>query len=328
MNLSVLKCCRVIALSCVGFAIAAPAQLISAQNPFQGKRLYVDPNSPAAQQAKVWQRSRPEDAARMRIIADQPLAIWMGDWIRDIRRDTEGLVSRITGAGALPVFVAYNIPHRDCGQHSAGGARGGDTYRRWFGDFAKGLGSRASVIILEPDALAGADCLPMLMKDERYVLLQQAVRSFRQGGAAVYIDAGHANWQPPAEVAKRLEKAGIQFANGFALNVSNFQPTELNITYGRSVSQLVGGKHFLIDTSRNGRGGAAGNEWCNPRQQALGLPPTTNTGTPLVDAFLWIKSPGQSDGTCNGGPRAGQWWPDYALELSKMADVLKSMVPR
>ena len=64
------------------------------------------------------------------------------------------------------------------------------------------------------------------------------------------------------------------------------------------------------------------------RGQALGHAPTTDTGHPLVDAFLWVKVPGQSDGTCNGGPRAGAWWADYALELSKAAEVLGSVFPK
>lgn len=43
---------------------------------------------------------------------------------------------------------------------------------------------------------------------------------------------------------------------------------------------------------------------------ALGL---TATGEPALDAYLWIKRPGESDGECRGGPAAGQWWPEYAL---------------
>jgi endoglucanase len=46
---------------------------------------------------------------------------------------------------------------------------------------------------------------------------------------------------------------------------------------------------------------------------------TPSTGDPLADAFLWIKAPGESDGTCNGGPSAGTWWPDYALGLAQRA---------
>ena len=78
------------------------------------------------------------------------------------------------------------------------------------------------------------------------------------------------------------------------------------------------GKHFIIDTSRNGIGSTSG-EWCNPKGQSLGSEPTTNTGNALVDALLWIKQPGESDGTCNGGPAAGTWWADYALGLGRNA---------
>jgi len=38
-----------------------------------------------------------------------------------------------------------------------------------------------------------------------------------------------------------------------------------------------------------------------------------------VDAFLWIKIPGESDGTCQGCPPAGTWWPAYALGLARNA---------
>ncbi|MBA3670963.1 MAG: glycoside hydrolase family 6 protein, partial [Gemmatimonadaceae bacterium] len=123
----------------------------------------------------------------------------------------------------------------------------------------------------------------------------------------------------PTDMADRLRKSGIDGADGFALNVSNFQANSVLMTYGDALSRLVGGKHYVIDTSRNGRGGAARREWCNPPGQALGTLPTTDTRRPLVDAFLWVKVPGQSDGTCNGGPRAGEWWPDYALGLSRAA---------
>lgn len=305
-------------LTVVVRALSADMQ---ARNPFSGKRLYVDPASPARKQVAEWQRSRPQDAALMRKIADQPQAIWLGDWNRDIRRETDAIVTRVTRANALPVFVAYNIPNRDCGSHSAGGARGRDAYRRWIVDLARGLNERPSVVILEPDALPANECLPLRLKDERYVLLREAVKTLTAAGAAVYLDAGHAGWQRPQEMANRLKNAGISDAVGFSLNVSNYLPTQANITYGNRLSPLVGGKHYVIDTSRNGKG-TAGNQWCNPRGQALGPAPTTNTRQPLVDAYLWVKTPGQSDGACNGGPRAGAWWADYALELSKAAEAL------
>jgi endoglucanase len=245
----------------------------------------------------------------------------MGGWVGNIRREVNQAVSTITGSGSLPVFVAYNIPYRDCGSYSAGGSATANAYRKWIKDFAAGVGGRNAIVILEPDALAGMDCLAAGGRQERVALIREAVQALRAQRAAVYLDAGHANWHSAAEMAKRLQQAGIAEANGFALNVSNFAPTQANIAYGERISRLVGGKHFIIDTSRNGRP-VNSKEWCNPRGRALGVAPTTNTGHPLVDAFLWVKAPGESDGTCGGGPRAGTWWSAYALELSRAAATL------
>jgi endoglucanase len=108
-------------------------------------------------------------------------------------------------------------------------------------------------------------------------------------------------------------------AQGFSLNVSNFNATSDEVAYGESISARIGGKHFVIDTSRNGNG--SDGQSCNPPGRALGTPPTAATGYPLVDAFLWIKIPGESDGPCQGGPPAGTWWPAYALELAEDAAV-------
>jgi endoglucanase len=89
------------------------------------------------------------------------------------------------------------------------------------------------------------------------------------------------------------------------------------MSYGKAiVAALSSNAHFVIDTSRNGRGPAAGGVWCNPPGRGLGTPPSASTGDPAADAFLWVKHPGASDGTCNGGPAAGTWWPAAALELA------------
>ena len=299
-------------------AHVAAAQTVSRAfiNLFSGAKLFVDPASSAKQQADAWRKTRPADAALMDRIASQPLTQWMGGWNVDIGRDVSNAVSRITGANALPVFVAYNIPNRDCGQYSAGGAGSADAYRRWIRSFANGIGNRKAVVILEPDALAGMSCLNAQKQQERIDLIHDAVRVLKAKGAAVYIDAGHAKWVNPADMANRLNRAGIAEADGFSLNISNFLGTSVNVAYGMEVSKRVGGKHFIVDTSRNGQNATAAGNWCNPTGQRLGQTPTTRTGNPLVDAFLWIKAPGESDGTCGGGPAAGKWWGEYALGLA------------
>jgi endoglucanase len=140
-------------------------------------------------------------------------------------------------------------------------------------------------------------------------------------GALVYIDAGHSAWLAATTAAQRLRDAGVDRATGFALNTSNFQTTASSIAYGEAVSAGLDGKRFVIDTSRNGNGPTTDNQWCNPPGRALGANPTASTGHALVDAFLWIKRPGESDGTCNGGPQAGSWWADYALGLAERQPV-------
>lgn len=305
------------AARCTALLLVA-AFLTGAQgNPLAGRRLYVDPNSNARRQAEALRRSRPQDAALVDQIARQPAAKWLGDWARDIGGEVNAAVTTITGAGALPVFVAYNIPGRDCGSYSAGGARGSDAYRRWIRSFAGGIRGRGAVVVLEPDALPGMDCLSAQGQADRLSLMREAVQALKAQRAYVYIDAGHARWHPPEVMADRLQRAGIGLADGFSLNVSNYIANALNIAYGERLSRLVGGKHFIIDTSRNGIGSQT--QWCNPRGQALGVVPTTRTGHPLIDAFLWVKQPGESDGTCNGGPRAGSWWNEIAVELSRAA---------
>jgi endoglucanase len=296
-------------------------QFLLQANPLASKRLYVDPNSSAKRQAETLRRSRPQDAELLSRIADQPNARWLGGWASDIKREVDNAVSTITGANALPVFVAYNIPGRDCGSYSAGGANGADAYRKWIRSFADGIRGRQSVVILEPDALPGMDCLSAAGQQDRLALLSDAVTTLKRQRATVYIDAGHAKWKSAEQMADRLKKANVAAADGFSLNVSNYQSTEANIAYGERLSKLVGNKHFIIDTSRNGVGGTT-SEWCNARGQALGVAPTTNTGHPLVDAFLWVKQPGESDGTCQGGPKAGSWWTEIALELSRAATSL------
>lgn len=301
-----------------GLPAFAGAQTVSQAfvNLFSGARLYVDPTSAAKRQADAWRRSRPGDAALMDKIAQQPIAQWVGGWNVDISRDVADAVSRITGARSLPIFVAYNIPGRDCGQYSAGGANGSNAYKKWIREFGTGLGNRGAVVVLEPDALAGMTCLSPANQQERLNLIHDAVLVLKAHGAAVYIDAGHARWVAPAEMANRLNRAGIADADGFSLNISNFLSTSVNIAYGTEVSKRVGGKHFIIDTSRNGQNLTSAGNWCNPKGQRVGAAPTTRTGNPLVDAFLWIKTPGESDGTCGGGPAAGKWWAEYALGLA------------
>ncbi|MFI6350694.1 glycoside hydrolase family 6 protein [Streptomyces sp. NPDC050560] len=287
---------------------------------------WTDPDSPAAWQVRQWrEQGRDDDAKVLQRVAQRPVAIWPAgqDPARMMGAATEGA----RGQGKAALFVAYDIPHRDCGQHSAGGAQDGDAYRGWIDRFARAIGDTRAWVVLEPDAVAHIvdGCTPREYHDERYALLSGAIdRLKQQPHTRVYLDAGNPAWiRDPWQLREPLARAGLAHADGFSLNVSNFQTNADTIRYGRKLSQFVGDKHFVIDTSRNGNGPLPGRDggaaWCNPPGRALGTPPTTRTGDPLVDAFLWIKRPGESDGTCRGGPAAGKWWPEYALGLARAA---------
>jgi endoglucanase len=259
----------------------------------------------------------------MQKIADQPVAQWIGNWGNPEQAASAGTVAA-EQAGAVAVLVAYNIPARDCGGYSSGNTSAA-AYRAWIDGFAAGIGDRSAAVLLEPDGVTMVDCLPAAGQTERYELLRYAVERFQERpNVAVYIDGGHSSWLPAASLATRLVSAGIESARGFALNVSNFQFTADLIAYGKAVSAAIGGNpppHFVIDTSRNGLGpwNGGAESWCNPPDRALGDPPTTTTAEPLLDAKLWVKPPGDSDGPCQGGPAAGGWWPEYALGLAQRA---------
>ncbi len=287
-------------------------------------RFFTDPYSNAGKQAAQWKAARPADAALMEELAKAPVSFWLcgGDAGAAAKRRLD----QCRKQKALPVFVLYNIPDRDAGQFSKGGEASSDAYLRWIGQFAAAVGAEPAVAIFEPDALGLMDRTPGTARPARYALITSAVQALAQSGSIdVYLDAGNAGWLAPAEAAQRLRQAGIDKARGFALNVSNFHRTADSLEYGRKVSALTGGKHFVIDTSRNGNGPLPkeqdkdGMGWCNPPGRAVGDRPTAKTGDPLCDAFLWVKTPGESDGAFRGGPPAGGWWPEYALEVMRNA---------
>ncbi len=304
-------------VACAGLVLSACGG--SPTNPLAGEELWTNPASPAA----VAQRSLDAEgdaagAEQVSRIAAVPTATWLGGEDETRARARE-VTTAAADEGELPVLVAYHLPERDCGQYSAGGAASAQEYREWTRELVAGIGERPAVVILEPDAIAHAldGCQGSPAATERYPLLEEAVEAYAQApNAWVYLDAGNAGWiADTGALAQALTRSGVGEAAGFALNVSNFEPTEASYRYGAAVSEELGGDtHFVIDTSRNGGSVEAG-DWCNPVGARLGEEPTTQTDRALLDALLWVKQPGDSDGECRGGPPAGQWWPEYAQTL-------------
>jgi endoglucanase len=295
-----------------------PAMRLAAEvNPLAGMPFYVNPASAAMRAAHQVNPPSPELAA----IANTPQAYWI------VPGSSAAMVGKYTGdaqaAGAIPVLTLYGIPHRDCGSFAAGGFATGDDYRGWVNGIASDVGASRVAIIVEPDALAMADCLSADQRQERFDLIRYAVDTLtRNPAAAVYVDAGHLRWHSPDDMAARLNSAGVGHARGFSVNTANFFTTEDEIGYGEAISGLTSGSHYVIDTSRNGAGPApdSGLDWCNPSGRALGTSPTAATGGAHADAYLWIKRPGESDGTCGkGDPPAGTFVNQYAIDLARNA---------
>lgn len=292
----------------------------AAGNPYAGgARGHVDQASQAAAAARA--AADPASAAALRRIAAQPQFVWFGDWTPQARARAQAaaLARAARTAGRLPQVVLYAVPHRDCGSYSAGGldAR---SYRAWVREVAAGLRGGRSVVVVEPDALGLLDCLSGAARSERLALLRDALAVLRAAGATAYLDAGNASWHPPAVMAARLSAAGVGTARGVSLNVAGWSSTTAQVRYAHALAARLPGLHALVDTSRNGRGGVAG-QWCNVPGQALGTAPRAAVDR-VVDALVWVKRPGESDGSCGRGePPAGAFWPGFATDLARRAPV-------
>jgi endoglucanase len=369
-------------------AASTAAASAAARTVTPGTRFFVPtPSSGAPQQIAALLKARDlKDAALIAETEAIPRAVWFNSGTpAQVQQQVRLTTAEAAIERAVPVLVAYDIPGRDCAQYSAGGALNESAYEAWIDGFARGIGNGQAVVILEPDALGNmpsgcglSSSVYPFTDAERIAEIQYAVSALEADpGVSVYLDGTHSAWQSVGTITQRLLEADVQSAQGFFLNVSNYQPTPNLTDYGTWISDCIamvtdpsnafynnpsgcasqyypatesdfstwalttqwyaanmGGAvattHFVIDTSRNGDGPdsmqqyanapynqsasvittlASGN-WCNPPGSGLGTKPTASTGVPLLDAYLWVKTPGQSDGQCDsaGGVRA---W-DYA----------------
>lgn len=299
----------VLVAAAVAAAILVPVQASAKTDVRLTRSLYADTKSSAAVAARHDQRFAQ--------LARTPQAFWATDSLKvsKVRRAVKAYANRAAKKKRTPVVSVYAIPARDCGNHSAGSfdAR---TYQRWIVQLAKGLKGTKAIAVLEPDAVAMIGQCDA--QGDRPGLLRYAAKKLKRAGVWVYIDAGHSSWVAADVMAARLKASGISDARGFSTNVANFRSTADETAYG---NQLVGalaqlgvtGKKFVIETARNGAATAAG-DFCNPIGARVGRKPrVVRQGN--LDAYLWVKHPGESDGACNGGPNAGTWWPTGALTL-------------
>lgn len=284
-------------------------------NPFEARAGYADPGSRAARAAAQAEADGHADRARVFArLAAVPSGIWLtpeqhppgrvGPYVRRV-------VSAAAAVDELPLFVVYGIPDRDCTGGFSGGGLPADGYGPWVDEIAAAAATGPAVVVLEPDALAGA--LECRDRARRVRLIRSAVHSLDAAGVTTYVDGGHSDWVSPVALARLLRDVGVGSVRGFATNVANYQSDTDERDYAGRLSRLLGGAHFIIDSGRSGNGSTR--DWCNPPGRALGTAPGyVDDGTGL-DAFAWVKPPGESDGECGGGPAAGEFWPQRAVAL-------------
>jgi endoglucanase len=440
-----------------------------------GTRFYVPPPAQGSVQQilQLIEGGQLKDAGLIAAMESVPSAVWLDGETPaqaaepgnlgseqadvDVARQVRQTLFAASLEHAVPIFVAYNIPGRDCSEYSAGGAPSDAAYDAWIDSITNALGDATAVVLEEPDALANlpgycgsayAAEFPDITNTTRIDDIRYAVATLETDpNISLYLDGGNSDWQNVGGMAETLVAADVQQAQGFFLNVSNYQydtnsdfygtwvssciayatvneaqtpadalaaaasfagtstptgafagpaypPTTppggcatqywnggapgtdiaslvgayngvalspfgvwsetsttpdlntsgIDASYASALGSTVPTTHFIVDTSRNGLGPnsmqayaaapydqpsgvistlVAGG-WCNPTDEGLGIPSTTATGVmlssldsylpgnpPLLDAYLWIKTPGQSDGECDaaGGVRS---WDDAA----------------
>jgi endoglucanase len=274
-------------------------------------------------------RSQPAMAALMRQrICGRASALWLGDW-----GGAAGTAAREAAAaavaGKLFCFVLYNIPDRDCGLYSKGGAGGAAQYLAWVRGIADAVGRTGArgIFVVEPDALAHTVAMSDGAARARKETLAKACRELRRKcpAAYIYLDVGHPRWHPPGCILGVLQDMAVWGdVDGLAINVSNSCTTQVCYEYGMRVTTgLRENVGFVIDTSRNGAGPppATGEaQWANPPSLRLGTCGSTKYArekrlSSRLHAVLWIKAPGESDGAVNGAPPAGHLWPTGVKRL-------------
>ena len=167
----------------------------------------------------------------------------------DVARQVRLTLAAARLENAVPIFVAYNIPGRDCSQYSAGGAPTDADYDAWINAIGGAIGSAKAVVLEEPDSLADlpgycggsyAAEFPGITNTTRVGDVAYAVSTLEADpNISLYLDAGNSAWQNVGGMAETLTAADVQQSQGFFLNVSNYQYDANSDYFGTWVSECI-----------------------------------------------------------------------------------------
>ena len=195
-------------------------------------------------------------------------------------------------------------------------------FHRRIDAMAAATDRRPVVYLLELDAIGSSHCvkrmgaLPGWEADLRYEI--NKIGSLPH--TVVYVEGGYSDANSVGYTAKILNAIGVRKIRGFFTNDTHEAWTSDEDHWATAIAHRTHGAHFIVDTADNGRGPKLnnnrvknGNEnLCNPPGRGLGIRDTTATGLPFADAYLWTHPPGNSSGSCGGGPPGGVFWPARA----------------
>ncbi len=255
-------------------------------------------------------------------LLDTPVAQWLNSTIDSAQQAIKENLDQSKIEGTIPLFVAYNIPHRDLGGEARGGMLSAAEYQDWIRSISESIGDASAIIILEPDAIAGVP----LMTDpseqaERITLLRDALLTFQQNNdnTAVYLDIGNSRWlstQTAADLIRQVDPE-TNLVGGIALNVSNQRSSDESRAYAAEISALLGYElRVMIDSSMNGAPNTDSLlKWCNADGEHIGTPEDTFYNPDQMYEEAYIKVPGESDGQCGESTKkAGEFDPDLLIK--------------
>ena len=130
-------------------------------------------------------------------IFDYPVAFWYGakrnkNAYAKLEKSLKRLLNRT--APKLPYFVLYNLPNRDIGQYSKGGASDATEYLLFLQEFCNGIKGHKPIVIYEPDALPHTTLMTPVEAQYRINLMKEGINILtEESDALVYIDIGHSN---------------------------------------------------------------------------------------------------------------------------------------
>ena len=245
-------------------------------------------------------------------ITKQPYSFWFVDNPKKQIKRISSRINRLCSLAypAQPIIVLYSITGRDMGGHSKGGLPP-HRYIEFIKSISDGIADYKPIIIFEPDAIPHMRKMANRHFLDRKFLIIDSLKILTQTNAKIYLDIGHPYWLKKVDAVKYLNLFYNKSIAGFSINTSNFVPTEKCINYGDYIASTLGCT-YVIDTSRNGNGVW---ETYNPQEMKLGEIPTTKTKSNYCDAYLWIKTPGESDGAVNGWPKAGRFDAEKTVDL-------------